>query len=61
MTSPTPPCACPPGYEDGGCVFPPGTCGRSRRPAKRRYRWLTRWLFILWIGVIAFHVWRLSP
>lgn len=25
----TPPCACPPGYEDGGCVFPPGTCGRS--------------------------------
>ena len=25
----TPPCACPPGYEDGGCVFPPGTCGRK--------------------------------
>lgn len=29
MTDPTPPCACPPGYEDGGCVFPPGTCGRK--------------------------------
>lgn len=21
MTDPAPPCACPPGYEDGGCVF----------------------------------------
>ena len=41
MTSPTPPCACPPGYEDGGCVFPPGTCGRPRRTLRppRAHDW----------------------
>ena len=25
-------CSCPPGYENGGCVFPPAMCPREREP-----------------------------